>query len=124
MSSVERRLAAECRQQRIRLLADDNFFHHFRRDRLDVSAMREFRVGHDRRRIRVHEDDFVAFFLERLARLDAGIVEFAALADNDGAGADDENFPDRGVFRHGVKRFGRGRRAAKFRGVWQGSPVL
>ncbi len=104
---VQRRLAAEGRQQRVGLLADDDFLHHLRRDRLDVGAVRELRIGHDRGRIRVHQDDLVAFFLQRLAGLDAGIVEFAALADDDGAGADDEDFPDRGVFGHGQGRFGK-----------------
>ena len=122
---VERRLAAERREQRVGLLADDDFFHHFRRDRLDVSAVRELRIGHDRRRIRVHQDDFVALFLQRLAGLDAGVVEFAALADDDGAGADDEDFADRGVFGHGREMVREiDRRAAKFRGVWQGSSGL
>ena len=68
---IQRGLTAERRQQGVRLLADDDFFHHFRCNRLDVSAMREFRIRHDRRRIRVYEDDFVAFFFECLARLDA-----------------------------------------------------
>ena len=98
---VECRLAAESRQQGIGLLADDDFFHHFRRDRLDVSAMGKLRIGHDCCRIGVHQNDFVALFLERLAGLDAGVVELTALADDDRAGADDENFADRGVFGHG-----------------------
>ena len=69
--AVQRRLAAERRQQRVRLLRDDDFFHHLRRDRLDVSAVRKLRVRHDRRRIRVHEDDRVALLLERLTGLHA-----------------------------------------------------
>jgi hypothetical protein len=46
--------------------------------------------------------EFTRMTLQGLTGLDAGIVELAALADNDGAGADDENFPDRGIFRHGI----------------------
>jgi hypothetical protein len=33
----------------------------------------------------------IAFLPQRLARLRAGIIEFAGLADDDGAGADDQN---------------------------------
>ena len=98
---VERRLAAERGEQRVGFLADDDFLDDFRRDGLDVSAMRELRIGHDGGRIRVHQDHLVAFFLERLAGLHAGVVELATLADDDGAGADDENFADRGIFGHG-----------------------
>ncbi len=49
------------------------------------------------------EDDVVAFFGEGFAGLDAGIVEFTALADDDGTGADQEDFFDRGIFRHGER---------------------
>ena len=34
-----------------------------RRHRLDVRPIRELRIGHDRRRIRVDQDDLVALFL-------------------------------------------------------------
>ena len=98
---VERGLAAESRQQGIGLFANDDFFHHLWCDRLDVGAVGKLRIGHDRGRIGVHQNDLVAFLLERLASLDTGVVEFTALADDDGAGADDENFADRGVFGHG-----------------------
>jgi hypothetical protein len=100
---VERGLAAEGGQQRVGLLADDDFLDDFRRDRLDVGAVGELRVGHDGGRVGVDQDDLVAFLLEGLAGLDAGVVEFAALADDDGAGADDEDFADRGVFGHGAR---------------------
>ena len=106
---VEGGLAAEGGEQGVGLLADDDFFDHFRRDRLDVGAVGELRVGHDGGRVGVDQDDLVAFLLERLAGLDAGVVEFTALADDDGAGADDENFVDRGVFGHGG-RLGSARR--------------
>ena len=48
---------------------------------LDVRAVGHFRIGHDRRRIRVDEHDFESFPSEGLHRLAAGIVEFAALSD-------------------------------------------
>jgi hypothetical protein len=57
-------------------------------------------VGHDRRRIRVDEDDPVAFLLERLAGLRARVVELARLPDDDRAGADDQDRLDVGALRH------------------------
>jgi hypothetical protein len=62
--------------------------------------VRKLRIRHDRRRIGVHEDDAVALLLERLARLRAGIVELARLADHDGTGANDEDRLDVGAFGH------------------------
>ena len=88
---VERRLAAHRRQDRVGLLAGDDQLDVLRRHRLDVGPVGELRVGHDRRRIGVHEDDLVALLLERLRRLGAGIVELGALADDDRPGADDED---------------------------------
>ena len=68
---VERRLAAHRRQQRVRPLALDHLLDELRRDRLDVGAVGELRIGHDRRRIRVHEDHLVALLSQRLGRLRA-----------------------------------------------------
>ena len=67
------------------------FSTHFGRDGLDVGAVGELRVGHDGGRVGVDEDDAVAFLLEGLAGLRAGIIELARLADDDRAGADDED---------------------------------
>ena len=97
---VQRRLAAERRQEHIRLLFDDDLLHHLRRDRLDVGAEGELRIGHDRGGVRIDEHHLIAFLAQGLAGLDAGVVELTALADNDGAGTDDENAFDGGVFGH------------------------
>ena len=70
------------------------------RDRLDVGAVGEVRVGHDRGRVGVEQDDLVALLLQRLAGLGAGVVEFAGLADDDRAGADDQDLLDVGTFGH------------------------
>ena len=64
---------------------------HFRRQRLDVGAIGEVRVGHDRRRVRVGEDDAIALVAQHPAGLRAGVVELAGLADDDRPGADDED---------------------------------
>ena len=95
---VERGLAAERREQHqlalraellhLLLLANDDLLHRLGRDRLDVSAVGELRVGHDGGRVGVHEHHAVALFLERLARLGAGVIELARLPNDDGAGAD------------------------------------
>ena len=68
--------------------------------RLDVGAVGDFGIGHDRRGIRIDEDDFVSFAAQGLAGLRAGIIEFAGLADDDGARADDHDFLDVRAFRH------------------------
>ena len=53
------------------LFAHEDFFNRLGSDRLDVGAMRELRIRHDGGRIRVDENDFVSFFGEGLASLDA-----------------------------------------------------
>ena len=98
---VERRLPAEGRQEGIGLLGDDDFFDDLDRDRLDVGARRELRVGHDRGRVGVEQDNGVTLLRERLAGLDAGIVEFAALSDDDGAAAEEEDFLEVRILGHG-----------------------
>ncbi len=48
--------------------------------------MGQLRVGHNRRRIAVDQDDFEAFFFEHLAGLCAGIIELTGLADDNRPG--------------------------------------
>ena len=88
---VQPGLAAERRQHGVGPLALDDRRQHLRRQRLDVGAVGEVRVGHDRRRVRVGEDDAVALFAQHAAGLGAGVVELARLADDDRAGADDQD---------------------------------
>ena len=54
-------------------------------------AVGHLRIRHDGRRIAVDEDDVEPFRPQRLARLRARVVELARLADDDRAGADDED---------------------------------
>ena len=89
---VQPGLAAQRGQQGVGPLGFDHFGHHFPSERLDVGAVGRARVGHDGGRVGVHQHDFVPFFAQRFAGLRAGIVEFARLADDDRAGADDQNF--------------------------------
>ena len=89
--AVQRRLAAHGRQHRVRALFFDDFTHHFPVNRLDVGCISHFRVGHDGRRVRVHQDNAVTLFTQGFTRLRAGVVEFAGLADNDRASAKDQD---------------------------------
>ena len=68
------------------------------RDRLDIGCVRRVRIGHDRGRVRIDEDDAIALLAQRLARLHPGIVELASLPDNNGPRADDQDRVDIGAF--------------------------
>ena len=63
----------------------------FRRQGLDVGPVRELGIRHDRGRVRVDQADLVALLAQGLDALRAGVVELAALPDDDRAGADDED---------------------------------
>ncbi len=97
---VEAGLAAERGQQRVGVLFLDHALDELGGDGLHVGAVGKTRVGHDRGRVGVDEDDLVTVLFEDLAGLGARIVELAGLADHDGAGADDENALDIGTFGH------------------------
>ena len=64
---VERGLAAHGRQQRVGPLLLDDLGDDFGRDRLDIGGVGQIRVGHDRRRVGVDQDDPVALLFQRLA---------------------------------------------------------
>ena len=89
--AVERRLAAHGRQNRIGPLFGNNFFHRLPGDRLDVGHIGGSRVGHDGGRIAVDQDDLVTFLAQSFAGLHARVIELAGLADDDGAGTDDQD---------------------------------
>src|SRR5919201_1199470 len=57
-------------------------------ERLEVRAVGEARVGHDRGRVRVDDDRAVAVLAQHLQRLAARVVELARLADHDRARSD------------------------------------
>ncbi len=82
---VERGLAAERRQQRVRSLALEHRCDALDVERLEVRAVGEAGVGHDRRRVRVDDDRPVALLAEHLERLAPGVVELARLPDDDRA---------------------------------------
>jgi hypothetical protein len=68
--AIQRGLAAECREQRVRPFRGNDLLDDLGSDRLDVRPVRELRVSHDRRRVRVHENDLVTLFLQGFAGLD------------------------------------------------------
>ena len=88
---VQRGLAAYGGEQRVGAFFGDDLFEIGAAERLDVGAVGQFRIRHDGGRIGIDEDDFVAIGAQGLGGLGAGVVEFAGLADDDGAGADDQD---------------------------------
>ena len=82
---VERGLAAERRQQRVGPLAAEHVGHALDVERLDVGAVGEPGVGHDRGRVRVDDDRAEPVLAQHLERLAAGVVELAGLPDHDRA---------------------------------------
>ena len=98
--TVQCGLAAHGRQDGVRAFLLDDARHGFPGDRLDVGRIGHHRVGHDGCRVGVDQDDPVTLFTQGLAGLCAGIVELARLADDDGAGADDQDAFQVCTFRH------------------------
>ena len=88
---VERGLAAEPGEQALRPLAGDDRLDRLDGQRLEVDGVGDVRVGHDRGRVRVHEDRPHALRAQGAAGLGAGIVELGRLADDDRARAEDED---------------------------------
>ncbi len=96
-SGIQRRLSAHRRKNGIRPLFFNDFFDHSRGNRLDIRRIGELRVGHDRGRIAVDQNDTVAFFPQDFAGLSAGVIKFTCLTNNDRAGTDDEDGFDVGT---------------------------
>ncbi len=102
---VQGRLAAHRGQNGVGLFTGDDAFQNTRVERFNVGGVRGVRVGHDRGRIGIHQNDAVPLFAQRLAGLSAGVVKFAGLADNDRAGAENHDGFDVCTFGHGIQSF-------------------
>jgi hypothetical protein len=89
--------------KRIGPFQGDHLFDHLPVDGLDVGRVGHLGVGHDGRGIGVHQHHAVAFLAQRLAGLDARIIELARLADDDRAGADDQDGLDVCALGHGSR---------------------
>ena len=81
-------LPAHRREQGVGPLAAEHVGDALEVERLDVRAVGEPGVGHDRRRVRVDDDRAEAVLAQHLERLRARVVELARLPDHDRAGAD------------------------------------
>ena len=97
---VQPRLPAQGRQQRVGLLPLEHLQDRLGRERLDVGAIGETRVGHDRRGVRVDQRHLEALGAQHLACLGPGVVELAGLADHDRARADDHDLVQVGAPGH------------------------
>ena len=88
---VQSRLATHRRKQSVRALFFDDLGDNLGRNRLDVRCVCQFRICHNRRRVRIDEDDPIALLTQRFARLRTRIVKFAGLSDNDRTRPDDHD---------------------------------
>jgi hypothetical protein len=98
---VERRLAAQRGQQRVGPLLGDDLLDELGGDRLDVRGVGELRVRHDRGGVAVDQDHAEALGPQHAARLGAGVVELARLADHDRPRADHQDRLDVLTLWHG-----------------------
>ena len=97
---IQSGLPAHGREQGVGAFAANHLGGVFHAERLHVGAVRQIRIGHDGGGIRIDQHDFVAVALQGLARLGAGIVEFAGLSDNDGTAAHDHDAMEVVAARH------------------------
>ena len=88
---VERGLPAHRRQHGVGPLLVDDPLEHVGGQRLDVGAVGQLGVGHDRGRIAVDQHHLEPLALQRLERLRPGVVELAGLADDDRARPDHQH---------------------------------
>ncbi len=95
-------LAADGGEQRVGPFAADDLFEVGRGQRLDVGFVGQIRIRHDGGRIGIDEDDFEAVGAQGLGGLGAGVIELAGLADDDGAGADDQDAMEVVAPRHAI----------------------
>ena len=93
-AAVERGLAAEGKEDAVRTLFLDDFFHEGRRHRQEIHLVGHAFRGLDRRDIGVHEDGPDAFLAQGLEGLRTAVVEFSGLADLQRARAQDKHFAD------------------------------
>ena len=88
---VQRRLAAEARQQPVGALLRDDRLDRLDRERFEIDDVGHRRVGHDRGRVRVDQDRPDALGPQRATGLGPGVVELGRLADDHGAGPEDQD---------------------------------
>ena len=99
---IQTRLTADAGDDGVGTLVADDLGDIFQRQRLHVDLVGDDGVGHDGGGVGVAQHHLVALFFQGKTGLRPGVVKLSSLTDDDGAGANDENFLDVGSFCHGV----------------------
>ena len=99
--TVQCGLTAHGGQNGIGAFFGNDFFNRFPGDRFDVSHIGRRRIGHDRGRVAVDQNNFKALFTQGFAGLHTRVIEFTGLTNDDGARANQENAFDVCALRHG-----------------------
>ena len=97
---VQTGLTADAGYNGIRPFVPDDSSDIFQGQRLHIDLIRNGRVGHNGGRVGVAQNHLVALFFQCQAGLSACVVKFRGLADDNGAGADDQNFMNVCPLRH------------------------
>ena len=90
-NQIQACLPTERRKHGIGLLFLDNLRETHQVQRFDIGSVAELRISHDGRRIRIDQDHAISVLTKRLTGLRARVIEFASLADDDRAGANEQN---------------------------------
>ena len=101
---VESGLAPKGGQKRIGALFHDDGFNNLCGQWLDIGGVGSSRVGHDRCRVRVGQNDAITLFTKDATSLRARVVKLAGLANDDGSRPNHQNRFEVGALRHGWLR--------------------
>ena len=93
-------LPAQTRQDAVGPLLFDDTLDGLRGQRLQIDLVRHGLIGHDGSGVGVAQHHIDARLLQDAAGLGAGVVKLSSLADDNGAGADDQDFFDTCIQRH------------------------
>ena len=93
-------LPAQSCQKAVGLFLLDDALDGLRSQRLQIDLVRHSLVGHDGGRVGVAQHHVHPRLLQDAAGLGAGVVKLSSLADDNGAGADDQDFFDTCIQRH------------------------
>ena len=93
-------LAAQARQDAVGPLLFDDTLDGLRSQRLQIDLVRHGLIGHDGSGVGVAQHHVHPRLLQDAAGLGAGVVKLGGLADDNGAGADNQDFFDTCIQRH------------------------
>src|SRR5436189_3446121 len=97
---IQTRLTANGGKQSVGPLFLDNGRRGFERKRFDIRSIRDFWIGHDRRRIGVDEYHFESFSFQSSASLRSRIIEFTCLSNDYRPRSDDQDLFNISSLRH------------------------